>query len=264
MTSVFPEKDNFIRLGIPEENLFFYDVTDSTNTRAREVFLSSDNEDKPMLFLANGQSAGRGTRERSFESNTGKGLYFSLLLPMGFTGAKADLITPIAAAAVIDSLISLLTKENGDRLFIKWVNDIYCDRKKICGILSESIFRNDKKAYIIGIGVNLYGSDFSDELKSIAASIEEMTGEIINRERLLFEIVRRLISASLDESCDAFTDLYRKKMIKSGASVTVSNYGKPKMTASIVGLDRSLRLIVRYEDGSEETILSGDVSIKFT
>ena len=82
MNSFFPDKEIFVSLGLQEENLFFYSVTDSTNTRAREAALCDTYNMQTMLFCANGQTKGRGTRGRSFESKSDTGLYFSLLFSL--------------------------------------------------------------------------------------------------------------------------------------------------------------------------------------
>ena len=103
MLSIIADKNDFVNIGLQKDSVVFYDLTDSTNTRAREAF-AKQKPCAPMLFVANGQTGGKGTRGRSFESKSGAGLYFSLLLPAKNGKIDTALITPIAAAAVFDSL----------------------------------------------------------------------------------------------------------------------------------------------------------------
>ena len=262
MFSFFADKKNFVNIGLQKDSVVFYRLTDSTNTRAREAFIEKKPV-SPMLFVAEGQTDGKGTRGRSFESKSGKGLYFSLLIPEGNKKIDSALITPIAAAAVLSALSMLLSKKDGNAPFIKWVNDIYIKNKKIAGILCERVSSGDSFGYVIGIGINLYGSDFSPEVKSIAASVEEMTGEKVNPQRLLLSVVKILIDVFNDGKAEKLIKLYRESSIKSGTEISVSVSGGAPRNARVIGLTESLALTVEYESGERESLISGDVSVKF-
>ena len=260
MYSFFAENSIFANIGLQKDDVVFYNATDSTNTRAREAFISSP-EQCPRLFVAEEQTAGRGTRGRSFDSKKG-GLYFSFLFSPEKEGYNASLITPLAAAAVFDALYSLLGKAHGKGLFIKWVNDLYIKTKKISGILSEKITKGEKVGYVIGIGINLTGSDFSPEVKAIAASVEEMTKITVDKEKLLYEILKRLIPALNSPKKTRLYRIYRRHSLKRGAKVTVTDSEKNTREAVVTGLDSELHLCVRYSDGERARLISGDVSIR--
>lgn len=262
MSSPFPKKEIFANLGLEEEDVIFYELTDSTNTRAREAFLNPKYSGKTMLFMANGQTAGRGTRGRSFESKADTGLYLSLLFTPSDENFDASLLTPIAAAAVLGSLSAQLGEyENG--FFIKWVNDVFFGRKKISGILCERVIGENGSGYIVGIGVNLYGADFSPAVRDIAASVEEVTGIRVDKKKLIYDITRELIYAVRCENTDRLLDFYRRRMIPCGTPITVTDGMGKTRAAKVLGTDESLHLIVQYENAEFDTLISGDVSVKF-
>lgn len=260
MHSFFEEYAVFANIGLQKEDIVLYTVTDSTNTRAREAFISDENN-APKLFIAEEQTAGRGTRERSFESRPG-GLYFSFLFIPDSEEYDPSRITPLAAAAVYGALKALLGKRTCKSLFIKWVNDLFFDKKKIAGILSEKIISNGKNGYIIGIGINLYGSDFSPEVARIAASLETVTGARVDKFKLLYEILARLIPALKAPKASRLNRIYRKNSLKRGTEITVSDSLGNVRRALVLGLDRLFRLRVRYENGEKASLISGDVGIK--
>lgn len=258
MDSFFPKKDIFEALDLKDGDLFFYSSTDSTNTRAREYFLESGAL-SPKLFVAREQTAGRGTRGRSFESADG-GLYFSILLPDSELDSSG--LTAMAAGAVYLSLSHFLTKGQRSPLFIKWVNDLYAGNKKIAGILSERIERDGNAAYIVGIGINLYGSPFSPEVERIAASVETSLGVRIEPWDLLYEIVHHLLSARERRGRRGLLRVYRKHSLKRGAPITVTSSLGISREATVKGLSRDLSLKVRYSDGKKASLISGDLSIR--
>jgi len=121
------------------EEVHFYDVTDSTNTRAREY-------GKPkVLFFANRQTAGRGRHGRMWLSEEG-GLYFSMTLSPPLDYSDLPKLTLIAGLSVAESIPDAE---------IKWPNDVLIHGRKVCGILSELHGEVERPLVIIGIGINV-------------------------------------------------------------------------------------------------------------
>ena len=120
---------------------------DSTNNEAKRM--AFDGVEKPVLIIAEKQSAGRGRMGRSFYSPDGTGLYMSLLLSID--GGHHNTVGITSAAAVAS--VRAVRRVWGVETEIKWVNDIYLDNKKIAGILAESFFVGEKFFTVIGIGV---------------------------------------------------------------------------------------------------------------
>ena len=118
------------------------DVTDSTNLRLKEMCRSGDRQ--VQLLCADSQTAGRGRLGRSFLSPENTGIYMSLLLPL----PEDDLPLTVRAAAAVCRAVEEVT---GQRLLIKWVNDLFLDGKKVCGILAEGV----ENMAVLGIGLNV-------------------------------------------------------------------------------------------------------------
>lgn len=258
MDSFFAQKELFANIGLQSEDLFFYSVTDSTNTRAREYFLT-ETPNSPCLFIADTQTAGRGTRGRSFESESG-GLYFSLLIPN--ESLDTTDLTAMAAGAAYLALRYFLKKKSKN-LFIKWVNDLYIGGKKIAGILSEKINSEKGQAYVVGIGINLCGSPFSPEVEKIASSVETATGVRLCREALLLKICENLLSIANARGRRRLGRAYRRHSLKRGSEISVTDSAGITRGARALGLNKDFSLRVRYLDGEISSLVSGDISIKF-
>ena len=125
-----------------------FEVLPSTNLYACEHF---DNLKDGQIVLAKTQTAGRGRKERIWLSQEG-GLYFSLVVkPQNF---KIDFLGSLTQAMALSVCKTL--KELGAPAVLKWPNDILCEGKKICGILSQAVFKDNKLAgVVIGVGVNI-------------------------------------------------------------------------------------------------------------
>ena len=90
-----------VKLGLQKCAVFEYEITDSTNTRAKLFAKNRGAEEKsPAIFVARGQYAGRGTRGRTFESPVGAGVYISVLVYEKILPSEAQRLTATAAVAV--------------------------------------------------------------------------------------------------------------------------------------------------------------------
>ncbi len=125
-----------------------FEVLPSTNTYACQNF---DTLADGQIVLAKTQTAGRGRKERVWLSQDG-GLYFSLVVkPQNFKIDFLGSLTQTMALSVCKTLQSL-----GAKAVLKWPNDILCEGKKICGILSQAVFKEGKlSGVVIGVGVNI-------------------------------------------------------------------------------------------------------------
>ncbi len=152
-----------------------YKTLVSTNDEAKRE--AQNGAPEGTVIVADMQTGGRGRHGKSFYSPEG-GLYMSLILRPKF--ADMTLITPAAAVAVCRAINGL-----GFDCKIKWVNDIYKDGKKVCGILTES---NVTEGFaVLGIGINtvdpgreapdiaggLYGDGEADNEKITLAVLSE-------------------------------------------------------------------------------------------
>lgn len=162
-------------------------VTDSTNswltTHAGEL-------EAPVMVYALEQTAGRGQRGNSWESEPGKNLTASVLLkPENVLPAEQFAISEGVALAVVDTLRDFMIEAR-----VKWPNDIYVGDYKICGILIEhSILGMSISRTIAGIGINVNQLQFLSDAPN-PVSMAEVTG----REYSLHEVAASL-GRHLDE-----------------------------------------------------------------
>ncbi len=231
-----------------------FKTIDSTNTQAKRVLANGSTGN--MIFAAEAQTEGRGRRGKSFYSPEGKGLYFSVVLNLDIPLADSTLITAASAVAVANAIREATKKDPK----IKWVNDIFIDNKKVCGILTEAVtdFESGRvQSVIIGIGINLTTDVFPDELIGIAGSL----GQSINRCRMIAGIYEELktVCAKLNER--RFMEDYRKHSLVLGRQVHFSRNGADYL-ATAEDITDSGELKVKLQDGEVMLLNSGEISIK--
>ncbi len=236
-----------------------FDKIDSTNNYLKD--LASKGEQEGVIAISEQQTGGKGRLGRKFFSPAGSGLYISFLLRPKLSAAEASRITTMAAVAV-----ALAIEESfGINTDIKWVNDVYINGKKICGILTEAVFDLESGGLdyaVCGIGINVYepNGGFPDELKNIAGAVlGEKSGDA--RNRLSASLISHFFRLYNSEDPAAYYEDYTSRLIWKGKQINVI---KPKetLTATMLGVDKDCRLHVRYADGSEEFIASGEISIR--
>lgn len=235
---------------------------DSTNTYVKQA--GDNGAPEGLLVIAEHQTGGRGRRGRTFHSPEGTGLYMSLLLRPDFTPDEALHITTCAAAAVSEAIEAIAGKKTG----IKWVNDVYLNGKKICGILTESSvsFAKGKLEYaVLGIGVNVFvpAEDFPEDIRHIAGAVFTEKPKKDIRGELAAEIVARFLGYYPTLDRKDYMQTYRDRMILFGKTVQIhSAVGEVLGEGECLDLDEELRLIVRMTDGEIRTLSTGEVSIR--
>ncbi|MCM8539402.1 MAG: biotin--[acetyl-CoA-carboxylase] ligase [Lentisphaeraceae bacterium] len=170
-----------------------FDEIDSTN---KYTLKNASELDDCTVTVAKVQTAGRGRKGRQWISTDGQNLYFSLLLKNPKVDfAEISGIPQLMGLAVHKSLLTAGVKNS----WIKWPNDVYVDRKKICGILCESRFKGSEiEGLVIGVGVNVNSSQESlDAIDSPAISIQIATGDSapFNTDELLHLILNNFQKA---------------------------------------------------------------------
>lgn len=156
--------------------VYVHERLDSSNQTAKRLALAG--APHGTLVLAGQQSAGRGRMGRRFESPAGKGIYLSLVLRVPVPASEALGVTVGAAVAVARAVQKLC----GIELGIKWVNDLYYQGKKVCGILTEagtSVESGLLEWLVVGIGLNLTTTpaDWPEELARTAGSLFPGAGQ---------------------------------------------------------------------------------------
>lgn len=227
-------------------NKLHFELIDSTNSYARR---NANELPLPCLITADAQSNGRGRRGKSFFSPNGTGLYMTVL----FSPQKElSLITPAAAVSVCEAL----EKFGVFGLGIKWVNDIFLNSKKICGILCERFFENGTEFVSVGIGINLTTEKFPPELK-IAGSIKKS----IPKKELSLLIAKKILEYAACPKESEIAEKYKKRLFFLGKEIEYIRNGHA-YTATAVGINGECNLKVLLPDGKEEILSSGEISIK--
>lgn len=233
---------------------FHYDVTDSTNLRAREYI--NNNGVLPAIFVAKEQTKGRGRQGKNFYSPKNTGLYFSLALEWQDSFNTVSLTTAVSVA-----LFRTLKDFTDKSLSIKWVNDILADGKKVAGILCEMVADKETgnpKAVVIGIGVNLSTKAFPEELKDIATAL---SNQVTDSEKLEKRLTIELYSVIFKESKASVMNEYRKQSAVMGQDIYYIQNGK-RFDAVVVAIDENGGLEVEHSDGTKATLTSGEITLR--
>ncbi|GGF99956.1 bifunctional ligase/repressor BirA [Paenibacillus albidus] len=233
----------------------------STNEAVK--ILASNGEAEGKVILSEEQTAGRGRKGRRFFSPPGTGIYMSILLRPKLSAAESTLLTTSAAVAVALAIESVSGKDTQ----IKWVNDVFMEGKKVCGILTEASMslENDWLDYaVLGIGINvaLPTGGFPNDLTEIATSVFSESNHYGDlRSRLVAEVLNHFMGFYEHLMDRLFLSDYRKRIISLGRPVMVMKDNKQR-EATAIDIDNDCHLKVRYENGDEEYLSSGEVSIK--
>ncbi len=241
---------------------YHYELLDSTNKKAKE--LAEAGCPHGTLVTAAGQEAGVGRRGRTWSSESGQGIYMSMVLRPQLPTENASMLTLVAAMAVSKAIYGII-KDCGIFPFIKWPNDIVIRGKKVCGILTEMSTKNGEIDYIvIGIGINVHNRHFPENIEHMATSIELEIGHDVAREALgplvLQEFEKYYDIFMQEQDLSLLQEEYQKMSANKGRKVTVLDpAGDFEGTAR--GITSRGELIVDTEAG-QRLVSSGEVSVR--
>jgi BirA family biotin operon repressor/biotin-[acetyl-CoA-carboxylase] ligase len=166
----------------------------------------------------------------------------------------ASQITCRVAVAVARAIEKLA----GSSAQIKWVNDIYINGRKVCGILSEAasdLESGGVEYIVVGIGINVSTRDFPEDIKDIAASIPYG----VNRNELLAEVLNQM-DVCLETDCMAE---YKSRSCVLGKTIEIL-YPDGKEPATALDIDSEGRLLVRDSFGNLKLLCSGEISVRIS
>ena len=260
-----------IRAGLNDElqelPLFVYASVTSTNDTAKNMAGSAafiNAAGNAAVIIANEQTSGKGRLDRSFHSPADSGLYMSFLMKPSFDISRSGLLTTAASVAVSKAIEKLTDIEPQ----IKWVNDIFAFGKKVCGILTEAVtsFESGQiESVVIGIGVNCSFTKVPDNIRDIYDALYKHNRPAF-RSRLAAEIINEFMLLTADLVPENFLPYYRSHSMVLNHDVTVYKQGfgggTPGRPAHAVAIDDTGGLTVRYEDGVQETLTAGEISIR--
>ncbi len=228
-------------------NIIKYECLPSTNTLAKEMILQGERDG---VILAETQTGGRGRMGRRFFSENG--LFMTIILAPEKVKIAPEMLTSATAVALCHIL-----RARGLDIGIKWVNDLYFEGKKACGILAEAVSDGSRiLGYAVGIGINLEGSAFPEELREIAVSLPIPLTE---RESLLQEILCEF-ERVLTEETDALLAYLTKHSIVLGKPIRF--FGATEGEGVAMALDEAGGLIVQTAENTVITLTTGEISVR--
>jgi len=239
----------------------YHEVCASTQPIAHQ--LAQAGAPDGTVILCEEQTAGKGRLARAWTSTQGKGIWMSVVIRPDIPPTKAPQFTLIAAVAVARAIEVI----SDVRAEIKWPNDLLINGKKCTGILTELQADIDRvHSIILGIGVNVNQRllDFPEEIQSIATSILMITGQPVDRAKLVAQILYHL---------EIYSDMYVKhgftplKILWESYSCTLGKRIKAIMVHQQIegialGITDDGVLQVKTDDGKIHGIYSADIEIQ--
>ncbi len=252
---------------VPPIDIEVYDVLDSTNTEAKRIAHAHLAEGtflpRPLLIIARTQTAGRGRLGRDFYSPADTGLYMTLLYTTNRPLTDAVEVTGAAAVSVVTALEAL----TGEVFLIKWVNDIYRNGCKVCGILTEAVSGEaGQPNYIaVGIGINVTTETFPDGFRAPPASVASTTDghAALNMNELAAGVVASLLAHLDDPAAPKVVEAYRARSLLTLTPTPVTvTHGSNIFDGIAEGIEDDYALRVRLPDGRVEVLSGGEVSVR--
>ena len=244
---------------IKGDQIQVFKTLDSTNQLAKKMAI--DGASHGTVVIADEQTKGRGRLGRSFYSPKGTGIYLSIILKTDNFADIGILVTTAASVAVCRALSKIYGVEAG----IKWVNDIYLNNRKLCGILTEAITNFETRtidSIVIGIGLNFKTKDFPQDLSQTATSLFDSGEEIKDtRNRLAAAIIDEVLDLCEDLNSEKFISEYKERSMVIGRDISVYR-GNDQFEARAIDIDKQGGLVVKKEDGSIEVINSGEITVR--
>ena len=246
--------------------------TDSTNNEAKRIIINNYDEKFGSVIIAGEQTAGKGRQGREFSSPPGDSLYISFILKPLLDVHDSLLVTVAASVAVVRAIkkIGHINDENLNPM-IKWVNDIFLDSKKVCGILTEAVTDVESgqiKSLVLGIGinVNIDRRKYPEKIQSIIGSLGIKPGQrnkfsalVINE---VFHIQEEISDFATGNSVrPSFMSEYREMSLVLGKDIKVIK-GDERLSAKALDINDRGGLLVRFESGETEILDTGEISIR--
>jgi BirA family biotin operon repressor/biotin-[acetyl-CoA-carboxylase] ligase len=205
----------------------------STNTIAKE--LASKGAREGTVIIAREQTEGRGRMGRTFYSPGSSGIYFTIILRPRLNLEDSMLITTAAAVAVCKA-IETIAKVKAS---IKWVNDIFVEGKKVCGILTEASinFESGGLEYaVVGIGINIETKDFPEDIRKVAGSVfQDKPGNTPVTSMLVAEVLNNLAECMDSLAEKSYLEEYRRRSFLLSKNILVLK-GKEVIPAKAINL----------------------------
>lgn len=239
--------DGGTTFGVPRRH---YRLVDSTNEQARALAIAG--APNGTVVTASEQTAGRGRRGRQWSAPRGKALLVSAILaPLGAEHALLPLAVPLAVCEAVESLAPI-------RCRVKWPNDVWCEGRKLAGVLIEA---QPPEWAVIGIGLNvsIEAEEFPDDLRQPATSV----GHGVGVASALAAVCERLGQWAAAPRERVVAEFEARDALR-GRQVSWAGAGGEEGDGSGVadGVDDRGNLVVVRDDGQRVALGSGEVTLR--
>lgn len=235
-----------------------YKTINSTNIEAK--VMAMQNAVHGTVIVSEEQTQGRGRMGRSFYSPKESGIYMSIILKPQLNIADSVLITTATAVAVCMAIDKFIAQEPK----IKWVNDIYINDKKICGILTEAVTDIESgtiNSVVVGIGLNVKTEFFPSELMDIAGSIFNASDDNYIRNQLAAEIINNVLFICNNIKDRSFLKFYKERSMILGEKIRYLKNNQ-WFEGYAQDIDEYGGLVVFHDDGRKEVLHSGEITVR--
>lgn len=172
-----------LKADILGRNIEYFEKIDSTNTYAKTNICDIEHG---TIIVSETQSSGRGRQGNHWDSQKGKGLWMSIVVKPKINITDSIKITSVVALGVRKGIKNIINES----VHIKWPNDIIINKKKVCGILVESVISGENiGGIVIGIGINVSHSKDYFEKIDYASSINIESISTVSREEVFISVV---------------------------------------------------------------------------
>ena len=235
--------------------ILYYPELPSTMDEAAR--LAGEGAEDGAVVIAEVQTSGRGRQGRSWVSEPGNLLFSVLFRPSVEQLPFISLIGGVAAARAVRKVTGLHPQ-------IKWPNDLLLNGRKAAGILAESAIVGDSVWYaVLGVGINVaLDVSQSEEISSVATSVNATAGSEVNRESLLRQLLLELddLYIRLGRGESPIGE-WRGLLETTGRRVNATS-GNDAWAGLAEGVDDTGNLLLRLDDGRRITLTAGDVTLR--
>jgi BirA family transcriptional regulator, biotin operon repressor / biotin---[acetyl-CoA-carboxylase] ligase len=225
---------------------------ESTNDLAREAIISGEGS-SGSIYLAEYQTKGRGRGGNRWVCPAGEGLLFSLVVEPDVEPMYWYRMSLAVGLAIVDVLGDL-----GLEAKLKWPNDIYIHDKKLGGILIENV----GGFLIVGVGLNVNVREIPEEVLSRATSIIKVSGQEVNREVLLSEMVKSIfkMGSLIGEGFGHVRERVMECFYLKNQRVSMM-VGGETLVGNVVGLSENGYLMIENEGKFDEISQASEIKI---
>lgn len=239
------------------QNLIYFNQIDSSNDFAQRLIQEKKAINGTLIITAY-QSKGRGQGQHIWESQAGKNLLCSLILLPESNIQDAFVLNKALAISLVETLQPLI---GGNKINIKWPNDLFVGRRKLGGLLVENTFQGQSiKSAVMGFGINTFQS-FEDSTIN-AIQLEAISQEAFSHETIILHWVKTFESYYnniLKGQSKGIHEQFNTLLLGYEQTSTFEINGQ-SLSATIKGCDEHGRLILESNQGQQNLYLHGQIT----